>query len=912
MITCFRAGLATAIIALGTLASAQTPQQPGEFGPPVTVCGGERVAAPRAQPPANSGPVLYLVVPCFEAQGNVTLVEPATYVHYIQSRISQPSLGVWVPWDAEAERILRDDFRRVWNTNFLSDLKIDTTDYTFANGVIGKIVTFHMEERERVKIVDYTGSKKIDTAKLDERMRAGNAQIRLDTFIDDATVRRAEGVLRDMMKEEGYQYATITHKIETIAGGPKLVHLTFDVEEGPKVKIRQLDFVGNSAVSDGKLRSQVKHNKARGFLSFITGRGVYHEEKFAEDAERVLEYYRSNGYVRANVGEPEVKILGDSSDKKTRWIELRIPVVEGERYRIGEIKFDGNTVIPTAGLRTLFDVKTGDIYSNKKIRDGYLKAKDVYGAGGYWEFTGYPDFCFSDDPASNCGSDANGGSQAGPSADAKAGKAGPAVVDLTLRIQEGKQFFVNRITFAGNTTTRDNVIRREMRVFENAIFNSEGLKSSVRRINQLGYFRPLEEQRDVTVEKTPNTENKVDVKVKLEEQNRNQINFGAGVSQFEGFFGQLSFQTANFLGRGESLTVSLQSGSRAQNYQLAFTEPFLFDRNITGGLNIFRSDIRYISQFTQRTSGASLTLGFPIGRGFTRMFANYSYERVRVTDINTFYQNPEVLARNAFLADALLLGEDGTPGGERVISKITPTITHNTVDHPIFPTSGKRFTVSTDFAGLGGNTSYYKPSLEGVYFWRQNSRLSLGMRGQIDYVRPLEGSAQLPIFERLFLGGEYTIRGFDLRTVGPSDPFTGLVLGGNKSLLFNVEQIVSIAGPVRLIFFADAGQVRNFGERFGWKQTLITPAPLVPPVLFDPFAPLTTLTDPNAPPGEVIRQSVAAFKVSTGAELRFFMPVLNVPFRLIFAYNPSRAGVLDNRLQPQRAFQFRFAVGTTF
>src|SRR5262249_12658275 len=161
-------------------------------------------------------------------------------------------------------------------------------------------------------------------------------------------------------------------------------------------------------------------------------------------------------------------------------------------------------------------------------------------------------------------------------------------------------------------------------------------------------------------------DNKVDVKLKLEEQNRNQLTFGAGVSQFEGFFGQLSFQTSNFLGRGESLTLSLQAGSRAQNYQLALTEPFLFDRNITGGFDIFKREIRYIGQFTQKSGGAVLTFGFPIGTGFTRSFINYSYERVRVTEIANVYQDPLVLARNPFLRDSLLIGQNG----ERVISKV--------------------------------------------------------------------------------------------------------------------------------------------------------------------------------------------------------------------------------------------------
>jgi outer membrane protein insertion porin family len=229
-----------------------------------------------------------------------------------------------------------------------------------------------------------------------------------------------------------------------------------------------------------------------------------------------------------------------------------------------------------------------------------------------------------------------------------------------------------------------------------------------------------------------------------------------------------------------------------------------------------------------------------------------------------------------------------------------------------------------DFAGLGGNTKFLKPRLEAVGFFRHTSRTSVGFRGQIEYIRPygndfidpntgLESEIPLPIFERLFLGGEYSIRGFDIRSIGPRDPSIGLVLGGNKSLLFNAEYLITIAGPVRLVMFFDAGQVRDIGQSFTWKENIIEVVPPAPPLLFDPFS-TTRLTDPNASTDIVTRVTgqTHAFKVSQGAEIRFFMPVLNVPFRLIFADNPSRTQVLDNNFQPAKRFTFRFAVGTTF
>jgi outer membrane protein insertion porin family len=871
-----------------------TPSAPGS----VRFCG-QDVPPPAQLPPANSPPVVYLFGPCFDAQGGASVIEPETYLYYIQLKPSQPSQGNWTPYNEETEKTILDDFHRLWNTNFLDNLSIDVENYVFSNGVVGKLVTYNMEERQRVKIVDYTGSKALETSKIDEKLKDQMSEIRLDTFIDPALVRKVSGIVRDMLKEKGFQSAEVTPEIVTMPGGPKLVHLTFHLSEGPKVKIKTINFVGNKVFSDATLKKKMKENKEVWMFSFISGRGVFQETKFDEDADKITEFYRENGYIRANVGVPEQKFLSDSEDKKTRWIELRIPITEGKRYKVGDVEFSGNTIIKTEYLKPLFKLNTGDYYNEKNVRKGMEKAREVYGGGGYWEFTGFPDYKFHDDP--------NPAEAQAPAALAAPTEPGPAVVDVTMRLQEGQQYFVNRITFIGNSTTHDTVIRRQMRLAEDGVFNTEALKSSIKLVNQLGYFKPLEGGKDVDVQKTPNETNKVDVRVKVEEQNRNQLSFGAGVSQYEGFFGQLSFQTSNFMGRGESLTVSLQAGSLAQNYTIGFTEPFLFDRNMTGGVQLFKQEIHYVNQFTQKTTGTTLTFGYPLGN-FTRFFANYSYQHVNVSELNTVYTDPTVLRRNPFLQDSLLIGQ----GGERIISKITPSLVHNTVDNPIFPTQGTRYTASIELAGLGGNTNFYKPSLEGVWFWRQNSRMSLGTRAQFEYIHQFTGSVPLPIFEKLYLGGEYSVRGFDIRSIGPSDPFTGLVLGGNKSLLFNIEEGFTIAGPVRAILFYDAGQVRDTGERFSWWEPVRVPVLPTGVILVDPNAGIT-LTDPNAPgPQFVTTGQASAFKTSTGVEIRFFMPVLNVPFRLIFYYDPQRWGVRDNNLQPQQAFGFRFAVGSTF
>jgi outer membrane protein insertion porin family len=871
---------------------AQTPASASQGTAPQPAAPAD--AQPTRLPPNGSAPVYRTLQLVFHPV-NEPLIEAQTYLYYIQTQPSRPRDGVWVPYNEETEKALLEDFRRLWATNFLDNLWIEVNDTPYENGVVGKHVIFHMEERPRIKIVDYTGTGKVDRTKVDEKMREKGISLRLDSFLDQSQIRRTSGLLRERMAEKGHEFAEVTPTVEELPAGPKLVKVTFNVDQGPKVKIRDVDFVGNEAVGDGTLQRQMKNTKEHWFLSWITSRGTYQEAKFEEDADKVVEYYRNNGYIEARVGQPEIKTLEDSADKETRWIQLRIPVTEGPRYRVGEVGFDGNTVVKSDFLRPLYKAKTGDWYSEKRVRDFFVKAREIYGAGGYFEFTGYPDL--QPQPAAT-----------GP-------LAGPAqpTVNVTLRLQENEQYFVNRITFTGNTTTRDNVIRREMRLVEGGVFNTESLKHSVRRLNQLGYFKNLEEQggpngpQGIDVQKTPNSKNEVDVTLKLEEQNRNQLTFGAGVSQFEGFFGQLSFQTSNFLGRGESLTLSLQAGSRAENYQVAFTEPFLFDRNITGGVDIYRRSLQYINQFTQKATGGNILFGFPVA-DFSRLFLTYSYEQVKVTDLNPIYYDPVLQQQNPFLQDSLAIGQ----GGVRTISKVTPSFVFNTVDNPIFPNTGRRLTLKMDVAGFGGNTNFLKPEVEGVMFMRHTARTSIGLRGQLQYVRSYGSTNYVPLVERLFQGGEYSVRGFDVRSIGPRDPVTQLVLGGNKSLLFNAEYIVQIAGPVRLIFFYDAGQVRNEGDSFGWWEDVTRVVPSPGASLIDPFA-TSGLRDPTSPPPEtVVIGRTSAFKTSTGAEVRFFMPVLNVPFRLIFAMNPQRGNVLDNNLEPAKRFTFRFAVGSTF
>ena len=386
----------------------------------------------------------------------------------------------------------------------------------------------------------------------------------------------------------------------------------------------------------------------------------------------------------ASVGEPKVSYIeGRAGKKPTKGVKLEIPVSEGEQYRVGEVKFEGMTVFKPELVLPVFKLKTGEVYRESKIKKGFDKLRDAYGAQGYFQWTGRPER--KPDPKRK-------------------------VVDVTLAMDEDKKYYVGKITFTGNTTTRDKVIRREVYLNEGDVFNTEALKLSIRRINQLGYFKPMEG----VPELGPSSlgEDKLDVTFKVEEQNRNQFTFGGGVSGLEGTFVNASFSTANFLGLGETFQISAQSGKRTKNYQIAITEPYLFDRPITAGFDVFKRKLVYetltnVVGYTDDREGVSFTTGLPIGRhGFTRLFANYSYQIIHIEGLQELLSAGNVFsnATSSFngatwsnsvasrlpttstrpVFDPFFLGEEG----RRKESTISPSLVHNTVDNPWTPRRG--------------------------------------------------------------------------------------------------------------------------------------------------------------------------------------------------------------------------------
>jgi outer membrane protein insertion porin family len=745
------------------------------------------------------------------------------------------------PGDRYDERRVKDDFRRLWDTGFLDDLSVEVLD-----GKKGKIVVFTVSERKRIQIVDYRGSKALTTSNIEDELKKRDVALRIDTFYDLAKARRVESVIKEMLEAKGRPFGEVKHEAKTVGGAG--MQVSFIITDGPQAKVKEIDFTGNSVFSDSKLRSQMKKIKPSGFwnLSWLGGKSTYTPDKWlgnAEDHEgdqgRLNNFYLDHGYVTARIGEPKITYMddkGSSKKKPKKWTKLEIPVVEGDQYKVGSIKFEGLTVFKEDWVRQFFKLNTGDVYNDSKLKKGYDKLRDIYGSQGYFQWTG--------------------STKREPDPQKK-------VVNLVLSMEEDKRYFVGQIKFTGNESTRDKVIRREVYMNEGDVFNTEALKQSIRRINQLGYFKPMEGAPQLTP--NPKSEDKLDVTFKVDEQNRNQFTFGGGVSGLEGTFLNASFSTANFLGLGETFQVSAQTGKRTKNYQIAITEPYLFDRPITAGFDVYKRRITYLTYtnlagYTDDRKGISLISGFSVGR-WSRMFMNYAYEVISIEGLENLF--PTTPGSPTQPIDPIFLGENG----KRRESRISPSWVRNTVDNPYSPRAGTKFTTSFQLTGgpLGGTVNFWRPDVEAIVYIPHTKRTALGLRAQGGYIQPFSDTKVLPYYQRYFLGGETQIRGYNVRTVAPISPSRNQILGGNKFILFNAEYYIDIVGPLRFLFFYDAGQA--FLEEHPIK--------------------------------------LSELRTSTGAEIRFIMPVLNVPFRLIYAWNPQR-----DSFQPKSAF--KFAVGTTF
>lgn len=837
------------------------------------------------------------------------------------------------PGDVYDEAALDRDFNSLWNTGYFEDLRFEREESTK-----GWILHIYVKEKPTIREIRYDGLKSVSQSDVLDRFKERKVGLTQESQYDPTKVKKAEVVLKELLAEHGRQFATVRTEVRPIP--PASVGVNFVVKEGPKVKVGQIRFEGNKHLGARYLRSAMRNLRPIGiphsiFLENLFSK-TYDATKLTEDTERVRDALQQKGYFKAQVHDARTKTRDTQGGfhlpfmKKGgpgKAIDLTLPIEEGEMYRLAKVTFSGNKAVAnTALLRAQFALKDGEIFNTSLVRKGLENLRKVYGEGGYINFTPVPDTVIDDQKHT---------------------------ITLNIDLDEGKPFYVRRIEFQGNTTTRDKVIRRELAVEEGQVYNTRLWDMSLLRLNQLNYFEPLKPE-DATDRKLNEQDGTVDLTLKVKEKGKNSIGLSGGVSGTEGPFVGLNYSTNNLFGLGETLSLGANIGNLQRSIQLGFTEPYAFGRPLQLGFTVFFSKYNYneakqyaatysqslnlsqgqldlLQNFTQSSTGFTVSAAYPLRRSFKRLGITYSFDN---TSIQTF--STASLQYFSLLSFRSISGPNALTGIHT--SKVIPNFTSNTIDYPMRPHKGQSLYIATEFAGLGGNVRSIRPVVEFKRFQPMkilkpvsqkdsaSGKQTLGFRLQGSFITGYGGLAAPP-FQRFFMGGDTDLRGFDTRTitpytfitttntialtnsqgipvpVDPSNSQRGNVLipvavqqliytGGDASLVANIEYRIPIAGPVAIAIFNDLGfdpAVRSSQLRLSQSQIQTLNSTKF-------FCPTYTEGLGCTPVGiptvgsqlQVVPGTNWQPRDSAGLELQVMMPIINAPFRLYYAYNPLR------------------------
>lgn len=727
--------------------------------------------------------------------------------------------------------------KTMWKRELIDDLQVEAREDSG-----GVSLTIRVTERPVLVSVEYKGIKRVNRSDIQERADKDRVSVFEGQPLQRGELERMKGAIEELYKEKGYRFAQVSYTLEDIALGQK--RAVYAIDEGDKVKIGDIDFDGNTVYGDWRLRLTMKKTKESGLISRIARKDIYNPANVEEDLDKVRELYKKAGYKDVLLGKPELDVkakrpsAAEIADQKRR-LAITIPIEEGERWKLGTIEVEGNNVFSKEVLLAQFEKPRGGWLRSKTIDDGTENIQKLYSSIGY---------IFANVETEMIERDGN-------------------VADIRVKIDESDQFRIGKIEFQGNTKTRDKVLRRELMVQEGLTMNMTGVQNSLLKIRQLNYFK-LNEEEPVKFDFDAETKT-VDLLIQGEEAERTELQFGGGWSEVDGLFGQFSLRTTNFLGRGETVGVSVQSGSQREYYDLEYRVPWFLDRPQSIGVRLFNqtydSSILTGIDYKQVYSGASLTYGRSF-RGFQSFSVTYSFADVDDERILENPNNPDEPFRQSLNFKS---------------SSIRPMWSRNTLDSRFEPTRGMSTTASLEVAGsvLGGETDYYRPQLNLTWFRlvsRQPFKSSFGINTEIGLIEPIgvdtkEDPAIFPQ-QRYFLGGDSSVRGFRRRSLVVREldgkirrDEDGFPVGGDRQILLNAEYHIELGGPFRIVFFGDAGAVWAKDQSFD--------------------------TD--------------FFRYSAGAELRIKVPIFPAPLRFIYAMN------LDE-LPDDQFDSFDFSLSTTF
>ncbi|HEY9127758.1 MAG TPA: outer membrane protein assembly factor BamA, partial [Acidobacteriaceae bacterium] len=596
------------------------------------------------------------------------------------------------------------DFNSLWNTGYFEDLRIEREDTEK-----GIILDIFVRERPNIREINYKGLNSITQSDVLDRFKKAKVGLSVDGQYDATKIKLAETVIKQMEAEHGHQFATIKTEVKTIP--PASVQVNFNVKEGPVVKVGKIQFVGNTHLSALYLRRSMKNLKPIGIPYSIIFEDIFPQtfdaSKLEEDSERVRQAYRDKGYANAAVETPQTQIRDQGGlnfftfrPNKGKRIDIRMPIEEGARYRLGAITFTGNDPhFNVKALRATFPIKDGDWFNATEIQKGLENLKKAYGSLGYINFGAIPRPIYDDQKKT---------------------------VSLAVDIDQGKQFYVSRIEFSGNTITRDRVIRRELLLDEGSVYNSQLWEYSLLRLNQLEYFDPLRVDQDSEAHQDPDN-GTVELLLKVKEKGKNSIGMNGGVSGLSGAFIGLNYQTNNFLGLGETLSLQANLGSISRQFTFGFTQPYIKNRPINVGFQVFNQKQDYnaaknyqattgealnlsnaekslTQNYNQSSDGFNFSVSYPLKRhAFQRIGFTYSWTK---SDIEAF----STASQTFFQTISFRGGIQGANALNGIItSQLSLSYSLNTVNNPVRPRSGHEYTAAFQLAGLWGNVRYFSP-----------------------------------------------------------------------------------------------------------------------------------------------------------------------------------------------------------
>ncbi len=641
---------------------------------------------------------------------------------------------------------LDDDLKRIWNMGYFEDVRLKTRDTER-----GKIVIVDVKEKPSIKEIRIVGAKELDPQDIKDDLG-----IKPFGVYKPVEIKEADQKIVEMYRNKGYYDVQVTDTVKDLPSGDKSI--TFNIDEGKKVLISKIEFEGNKSFDSDELEDLMS-TQGEGWFTWITDANVLESAKLEQDINHISDFYYNHGFMRAKVGDPQITRGEDG-------LIITIKIVEGNRFKVGSLDVQGEMIVPKEKLIEGMKTKVGEWYNRQNLRADIMDVNTRYSDQGFAYVEVRPQIKEND---SNY------------------------TVDITLDIKKGIEVYFENILITGNSRTRDYVIRRELSAAEGDMFSGTAIRNANLRLRRLNFFE------DVQVTTTKGSAaDKMNLGIKVKEKRTGQISLGAGYSTQDSFMVMGSISESNLFGRGQTLELKGQVGGKSTRYTISFTEPWLFDRPISFGIDIYDWEREYID-YDKEAIGGRLRWGFPTPLYATRFYLYYKYEEANITDISD---------------SASVQVQD--QAGWHTTSSVRAMVRRDTRNKAINADEGSDNSISVEYAGgpLGG-TNYFTKVIgdTGWYFplWWETVFVA---HGRIGWLTQNSGG-DLPMYEKFYLGGINTLRGFDYLSVSPMDA-NGDRIGGEHMLLFNFEYrfpLVPKAGLSGVVFF-DTGNVWTKDEGY--------------------------------------------------------------------------------------------------